>query len=349
MNGKVNAATLGLANLFTRKKVDELSQRFPETQEPNQFFVTGSDGEKKWITRAFYEEEQNVVFVEPTTVSGRFGQFSTVSKWPLKEGSTYTVLYNNTIYKCIPIFVGGEISLGNAKIYSASMPDTGEPFLITGIVPGLFSYCFFNSSQTNTFSVNGPADVIIKLPSKYLEPSIASGSGLDAVVLNGRGDAAGNRSVAENSGTANAPGSHAENYGTTNGHYSHAEGLQTVASSDYQHVQGQYNIEDAENKYAHIVGNGEYNARSNAHTLDWDGNAWFSGNVFVGGTEQDDGDKLASETFVEGKVTGAVSTKVSLPVTNSTPNYGTAGQFAVSDGNGGITWKTLVEAEGVDY
>lgn len=43
------------------------------------------------------------------------------------------------------------------------------------------------------------------------------------------------------------------------------------------------------------------------------------------------------------------SGKVSLPVTNSTPNYGTAGQFAVSDGNGGITWKTLVEAEGVDY
>ena len=43
------------------------------------------------------------------------------------------------------------------------------------------------------------------------------------------------------------------------------------------------------------------------------------------------------------------STKVSFPVTNSTPNYGTAGQFAVSDGNGGITWKTLVEAEGVDY
>ena len=33
-------------------------------------------------------------------------------------------------------------------------------------------------------------------------------------------------------------------------------------------------------KYAHIVGNGESNsARSNAHTLDWDGNAWFAGTV----------------------------------------------------------------------
>ena len=37
---------------------------------------------------------------------------------------------------------------------------------------------------------------------------------------------------------------------------------------------------DTENKYAHIVGNGENETkRSNAHTLDWDGNAWFAGSV----------------------------------------------------------------------
>jgi hypothetical protein len=42
-------------------------------------------------------------------------------------------------------------------------------------------------------------------------------------------------------------------------------------------------------KYAHIVGNGWGNgSRSNAHTLDWDGNAWFAGDVYVGGTGQDD-------------------------------------------------------------
>lgn len=48
-----------------------------------------------------------------------------------------------------------------------------------------------------------------------------------------------------------------------------------------QHVQGKYNIKDTEEKYAHIVGNGTYNyqtyspAESNAHTLDWEGNAWY--------------------------------------------------------------------------
>jgi hypothetical protein len=37
-----------------------------------------------------------------------------------------------------------------------------------------------------------------------------------------------------------------------------------------------------------MVGNGKYGNPSNAHTLDWDGNAWFAGNIYVGGTGQDD-------------------------------------------------------------
>lgn len=41
--------------------------------------------------------------------------------------------------------------------------------------------------------------------------------------------------------------------------------------------------------------------------------------------------------------------KVALPKTGTSVDHGTAGQFAVSDGNGGIVWKTLVEAEAVSY
>lgn len=53
---------------------------------------------------------------------------------------------------------------------------------------------------------------------------------------------------------------------------SHAEGLWTYASSAYQHVQGKYNIADANDVYAHIVGNGTANnARSNAYALRWNG------------------------------------------------------------------------------
>jgi hypothetical protein len=75
--------------------------------------------------------------------------------------------------------------------------------------------------------------------------------------------------------------SHAEGSNTiAKGINSHAEGKGTIASSESQHVQGKYNIEDTGEKYAHIVGNGTTNTnRKNAHTLDWDGNAWFQGQV----------------------------------------------------------------------
>lgn len=93
--------------------------------------------------------------------------------------------------------------------------------------------------------------------------------------------ASGNNSHAEGfDTTASGEYSHAEGYETTaSGFVSHAEGIHTTASGKYQHVQGKYNIEDTSDTYAHIVGNGEYNAPSNAHTLDWSGNAWFAGTV----------------------------------------------------------------------
>lgn len=74
----------------------------------------------------------------------------------------------------------------------------------------------------------------------------------------------------------------------------YAEGKETIASSEYQHVQGKYNIEDADNTYVHIVGNGDLSDRSNALTIDWNGNVWYSGDVYVGSTSgkyKDEGSK----------------------------------------------------------
>ena len=98
---------------------------------------------------------------------------------------------------------------------------------------------------------------------------------------------------------ANHYDAHAEGeYTIASGEHSHAEGEYTIASGEEQHVQGKYNIEDTVS--ADIVGNGESNnKRSNAYTLDWEGNAWFAGNVYVGstsGTNKDEGSvKLATE------------------------------------------------------
>jgi hypothetical protein len=56
-----------------------------------------------------------------------------------------------------------------------------------------------------------------------------------------------------------------------------------VAASKYQDVSCRYNIEDADNKYGYIFGNGNSDTdRRNAHTLDWSGNAWFAGKVTAG-------------------------------------------------------------------
>lgn len=94
--------------------------------------------------------------------------------------------------------------------------------------------------------------------------------------------ASGLNSHAEGENTTASKGdSHAEGYNTTaSGIASHAEGLSTKASGYCLHVQGKYNIDDSDGKYASIVGNGTSDtARSNAHTLDWEGNAWFAGTV----------------------------------------------------------------------
>ena len=94
--------------------------------------------------------------------------------------------------------------------------------------------------------------------------------------------------------------SHAEGEGTkAYGKSSHAEGSFTTASSNYQHVQGKYNIEDKSNKYAHIVGNGKSGMeRSNAHTLDWEGNAWYAGKLSQEGIPTEDKD-LVTKKYVD--------------------------------------------------
>ena len=134
----------------------------------------------------------------------------------------------------------------------------------------------------------------------------------------------GYNSHAEGNGTiASGTGSHAEGYvAKASGSYSHAEGFLTEASGSYQHVQGQYNIKDTSNKYAHIVGNGaDNNNRANAHTLDWDGNAWFAGNIKIGGTGYDDSNAKvinAISNLKDGDGKGSVYTSEAI---KPTANY----------------------------
>ena len=66
--------------------------------------------------------------------------------------------------------------------------------------------------------------------------------------------------------------------GTANNTAMFGEG--NIVDSNYCFVEGKYCLKDTNKEYAHIVGNGtSRDSRSNAYTLDWQGNGTFSGTV----------------------------------------------------------------------
>lgn len=125
--------------------------------------------------------------------------------------------------------------------------------------------------------------------------SHAEGDGASATAAGAHGEGFG--STATNSyahaegymSTSSGYASHAENCGTASGDYSHAEGVGTVAQRAFQHVFGTCNELDTKGadgtergKYIEIVGKGRANNnRSNARTLDWNGNEELAGNLTV--------------------------------------------------------------------
>ena len=77
---------------------------------------------------------------------------------------------------------------------------------------------------------------------------------------------------------ANGEYSHVEGHSNTGSNYGvHVEGRGNITSNNWQHVGGQYN--QVVGNMAVIIGNGSSSERSNAYTLDWNGNGWFAGDV----------------------------------------------------------------------
>ena len=103
-----------------------------------------------------------------------------------------------------------------------------------------------------------------------------------------------------------------------------AYGDGAAAESQKQFVHGSYNIPDADGKYAHIIGNGHHlNEQSNAHTLDWQGNAWYQGNVYVGGTGQDDPKAVRLATMEDLKNSGGNADQETITKTGVVVNIDT--------------------------
>lgn len=165
-----------------------------------------------------------------------------------------------------------------------------------------------NPVFTGSMSMDRAEDTVIGISSIALGARTAA-EGYYSFAEGAASYAKGTASHAEGNGTwAYGHSSHSEGSGTkAYANYSHAEGYNTIASGDYSHVQGKYNIEDTNNKYAYIVGNGYFDnsatsvVRSNAHTLDWNGNAWFAGKVTAGSDPTENMD-VATKQYVDNKI-----------------------------------------------
>ena len=120
--------------------------------------------------------------------------------------------------------------------------------------------------------------------------------------------AEGNHTTASGSDSSHAEGSNT----TASGNFSHAEGSGTIANHASQHVFGENNVADpstalaiARGTYVEIVGNGtSSSAKSNARTLDWNGNEWLAGKLTVGVAPTADMD-VATKKYVDDNTGGA--------------------------------------------
>lgn len=157
------------------------------------------------------------------------------------------------------------------------------------------------SRATGVYSHAEGSVTVASGEASHSEGYATTASGARSHVEGNASSAQGQSSHAEGTGSlAQGTNSHAEgNYAKAIANNSHAEGGYTIASSQHQHVQGKYNVEDSQGIYADIVGNGTNDkARSNAYTLDWQGNGVYAGKVTVGTAPTNDMD-VATKKYVD--------------------------------------------------
>ena len=231
----------------------------------------------------------------------------------LYAGEDGTGTVENPAEDTILYIVNGEYVKKSGDEMSGNLTTTGLTIggRGTGSVIGNFSYA--QGSGVRATAINS-----------FAQGTFSMASAQDAHAEGYYATAAGTATHAEGYYTnATGANSHAEgNYTMVMGQNSHAEGLKNFAMTKSQHVEGEYNIIDSAGSiatrgdYVHIIGNGTGdNARSNAATVKWNGEAWFAGDIYVGstsGTNKDNGSKkLATEDYVTTAINNAITTAIS--------------------------------------
>lgn len=249
--------------------------------------VSDTEGNLAWIdtTHGWSMETVEVYQNLQITSTGKIAS----PEVTLEEGQQFIATVNGQTYE-------GTISTyGSRGFLKIETP----PIQIIGLIPGVTTNVSSkNISGTVSFSLSVIRKNYKTIDANYLSIATRPGTGESSINLNGLtwGKDLGSFAVSANGSQAKGQFSTAICGGTTaagteynfsfgansksNANYSQAGGYSTVADSEYQITLGKYNVSDTDSKYAYILGNGTSNtSRSNAHTLDWDGNAWYAGTV----------------------------------------------------------------------
>ena len=254
----------------------------PFVSNPNQTLVTDNKGNKTWVERGYYSEIINkdiIVLTNITTIKhNKLNNYNvTDTTWTvdLISGGIYNVILNGVSYSCVPTTdAKGFTYLGNPSIWDGDANQgNNEPFCIRFI--GNIITLVTPSAGTYSLTINGPFEYFHKLNGNYTgfftndkgavstSSKVISYSAKNSFSLGGY--SRGENSISQGSSSS------------AEGANSVALNKSTAGSAD-QLTCGKSNLVDFSNKYAFIIGNGT-SGRSNAHTVDWEGNGWYSGTL----------------------------------------------------------------------
>lgn len=206
-----------------------------------------------------------------TVISGRYGAHT--------EGAGTAVVRMNSVLKITAYDTSTkkftfDSSLGDAAAIFAKLA-YGTTFYIRN---DSSVYSAYEKFTVGSFNANSATITVQEtVPSSNFAPNVA----VFLMSLTSGDETPGH---AEGRSTlATGANSHAEGNNTiAAGEQAHARGLGTRAYGRNQTVLGRYNIIDTANKYALIVGNGTDDTnRSNALTVDWEGNVYIAGDANI--------------------------------------------------------------------
>lgn len=194
---------------------------------------------------------------------------------------------DNNTYDIADIIARGRIWQGTQAQYNAlTTIDPDTVYFITDATGTVLA----------TVATTGSYNDLSDKPDLTTKMDKANPTGTGSLSLNRKANTTiGNQSVAVgyNNEASGATATAENSTNVASGNQSHAEGYGNEANHLCQHVFGQYNKADtstaaatARGNYVEIVGNGaNANSRSNARTLDWNGNEVLAGGLKVHGDE----------------------------------------------------------------